>query len=152
MNKVVTRRTRELERECAELRQRNAVAPIQLKAAGGVADEYRIVIIQGNTLATGQDGINFSASPITDVPTAYDPDTPGTAIDGIGWGELFKNGSSQGYVLVCNDGSGGTTIDFDLLGATPGPDVASVATTKSVTVGGDPLVTLTVYIVKSLIG
>lgn len=152
MNKDVMRRTRELERECAELRQRNAVSPIQLKAAGGVADDFRIVIVQGNTLATGQDGIKVAAAAITNVPTAYDPDTPGTAMDGIGWGELYKNGSFQGYVLVCNDRSGGTTIDFDLLGSVPGPDVCSIAVTKSVTVGGDPLVTLTVYVVKSLIG
>jgi hypothetical protein len=152
MNKDILRRVRELERDNAELAQRNSVSPTIIKASGGEVPEKRVIVLDGNTLATGQDGINYTASEITDIPSDYDPDSPFSGIDGVGRGALYTSGSFSGYVLVVNDGSGGTTIDFDLLGGAESQDVASVATTKSVTVASDPLELRTVYVLKSLIG
>lgn len=157
INKDLIRRVRELERDNAELRQRAANTPILIKAAGGAAASVdRLTIDSGNTLATGQYGIKFVATPITNVAVAYDPTTPGAAIDGIGWAQLIRDGVFVSYVLACNDNSSGTDIGFDLLGTSPSglpvPDVCSVARTKTVTVGGDPLVTLLMYVVRSLVG
>jgi hypothetical protein len=115
----------------------------------------RIVIDRGNTLATGQLGIKFSSSPISNVPSAYDPTVDTSFIDGIGRGTLYSDGVSLGLVLVMNATSlTGTvsSINFDLLGGSD-PDVCSPITgTSSLTVGGDPLVTVTVYRVNSLTG
>ncbi len=150
---TITRREfEELRRDLARARQELAQRPLFGGGGGAAAPDLRIIVMDGNTLATGQDGINFSSSAITDIPIAYDPTAPVSAIDGIGRGQLFKDGSFVGYVLCCNDGTGGTTIDFDLLGGSDSQDVCSVATTKSVTVAGDPLTTVDVYILKSLIG
>jgi hypothetical protein len=141
-----------LKREMRQAWQEIAKRPIKVKGGGAAEPERRVIVYSGNTLATGQDGIVFSATPITDVPTAYDPNSAGTCIDGVGRGQLFTDGSFTEWVLVVNDGSGGTTIDFDLLGGSDSQDVASVATTKTATVAGDPLTTVTLYILKSLIG
>jgi hypothetical protein len=146
------RRVLALEAELRAVRQRLALQPWQIKASGGAVDNSRIVINTGNTLVTGQDGIKFSATPITDVPSAYDPLTPGTAIDGVGWGYLYDGGTSLS-VLVVNDAGGGSVVNFDLVGGVDDPDVASVIATRvSLTVGGDPDTTITAYRVDSLIG
>lgn len=64
----------------------------------------RILIKDGNTLDTGQDGIKYEGTEITSVPSAYDPNTTSSFIDGIGRGQMEENGVvSSGYVLVVND-------------------------------------------------
>lgn len=141
-----------LKREMRQAWQEIAKRPIKVKGGGAAEPEIRVVVLDGNTLATGEDGVEFSSSAITDVPTAYDPTSSFSGITGVGRGELYTDGSFTGYVLVANDGSGGTTIDFDLLGGTDSQDVCSVATTKTATVAGDPLTTVTLYVLKSLIG
>lgn len=68
----------------------------------------RIYIEDGNTLDTTQLGIKYSASEITSVPSAYDPNVTSSFIDGIGRGRLEINGVLQsGYVLVVNDSRSG---------------------------------------------
>lgn len=116
------------------------------------ASQFRIVVGGGNTLASGQDGINYSASTITDVPSAYDPSTAPSCIDGVGYGDLYIDGVYQGAVLLVNDGSNGTSIDYDLLGGSGDQDVGRpVAATASLTVGGDPATTVTAYILDTLL-
>jgi hypothetical protein len=141
-----------LKREMRQAWQEIAKRPIKVKGGGAASPELRLVIIQGNTLATGQDGIKYSASPITDVPSAYDPTSPGSAIDGVGWGDLYTDGAGPTPVLVVNDGGGGSVINFDLVGEAD-PDVGSVvAAPVTLTVGGDPDTTVTAYRPDSLVG
>jgi hypothetical protein len=112
----------------------------------------RLVILGGNTLATGQDGIKYSSSPITNIPSAYDPTSAFSGITGVGRGEYFLDGVSQGYVLVVNDGTGGSAINYDVVAGSD-PDVGSpVVATKSLTVAGDPTDTRTAYVIDSLVG
>ena len=68
---------------------------------------YVLAIDQGNTLVgTGQLGIQYSATPVTDIPT-YDPDTATSFVNGIGRATLYINGVAEpGYVLVVNDSRG----------------------------------------------
>lgn len=133
-------------REIRRLQQALAQRPLRV-VASGTSRTFRITITGGNTLATGQAGIKFSSSAITNVPTAYDPSVDTSFIDGIGRGTLFINGVSQGFVLVCNDGSNGSAVNFDLQGVVGDADVINVTSaTKSLTVGGDPNTTVTAYV------
>jgi hypothetical protein len=64
---------------------------------------YYLIIDKGNVLDSGQDGIKFSTTLITSMPT-YDPNAASSFIDGVGRAQLVKDGAIQpGYVLVCND-------------------------------------------------
>lgn len=64
----------------------------------------RIFIEDGNTLDTDELGIKYESTEIDEVPSAYDPNSGGTLIDGMGRGRLELNGVLQdGYVLVVND-------------------------------------------------
>lgn len=132
----------EIRRLRREVAQRVIKPP---KGAGGSVTK-RIAIVEGNTLATGQDGIVYEASEITSVPSAYDPSTDTSFIDGIGRGILYVNGVSQGYVLVVNDGRSGSVINFDLLGGSDF-DVGDVATTVDIAVSGGGGTTVTCYVI-----
>lgn len=93
--------------ELAWIRQRIEKIDIIQRITPGGADAFLIVVDQGNTLETGQDGINWYDGVLTEVPSAYDPDVTSTFIDGIGRGILYRNGVPQdGYVLVVNDNRG----------------------------------------------
>jgi hypothetical protein len=98
-------------------------------------------IIGGNELdAEPYLGIKYVYTEITDVPTAYDPDTEDEFIDGIGRGWLYLNNIIQPKrVLIVNDarGSGGTLIEHDRIYA---------STPIRLTVGADPLVTVVAYV------
>ncbi len=137
------RRLIELEREVRRLRQGIAQRPIKPPKGSGAAPSLRVItIIGGNTLGTGQTGIKYSSSAITDVGSSYNPDVDTSFSDGIGRGTLSIDGVIQSSkVLVCND-STGAAITFALLAS----DVVVTAATKTVTVGGDPNTTLTVYV------
>jgi hypothetical protein len=70
-------------------------------------DLLLVVVDQGNTLETGQDGIVYYEGTLSSVPSAYDPDVTTSFTDGIGRGTLYKNGVAQeGYVLIVNDDRG----------------------------------------------
>jgi hypothetical protein len=65
---------------------------------------YRTVLIGGGNTIDSQDGIKVSDDPITSIPTAYDPDSSPSCIDGVGWGTLYVDGVEQTTkVLVVND-------------------------------------------------
>lgn len=68
-------------------------------------DPYlKIQIDQGQTLESGDLGIKYSSTPITSFPSAYDPNTMTSFMDGVGRGILYVNGIARtGYVLVIND-------------------------------------------------
>jgi hypothetical protein len=67
-----------------------------------------VTIDKGNTLETGQDGVNYYDNGVmASVPAAYDPDAQDSFTDGIGRGTLSVNGVAiEGYVLVVNDDRG----------------------------------------------
>lgn len=133
-------------RKVDRLEQELAKRPIRHPAGGSPSLTYRIAIDGGNTLATGQSGIKYQSSPVTNVPSAYDPTVTSSFIDGIGRGTLYINGVSQGYVLVILDSVTASIINFDLLGgATDGDLINTTAVLRSLTVGGDPLVTVNAY-------
>ncbi len=104
----------QLWREIKELRAGLAQRPLRV-APGGSVTLRRIVVIGGQTLATGQDGIKYSVDEITEVPDAYDPDVDTAFIDGIGVGNMYLNGILSGKVLIVLDNRQ-TLINFDLLG------------------------------------
>jgi hypothetical protein len=85
--------------------RRLAARPVDQRGAG-IVSSLILIIDVGNTLETGQDGIVYYEGTLASVPTAYDPETDTSFIDGIGRATLYKNGVSQGYVLVVNDDSG----------------------------------------------
>lgn len=88
--------------DLTEIRRRITMRPEVIPGVPVVV--RRIYIDQGNTLDTGEKGIKYEGSEITEVPTAYDPDSDTSFIDGIGRGQLEINGVLQsGYVLVVND-------------------------------------------------
>lgn len=136
----------DLLRDVRQIRQELAQRPLRVPP-GVTTKSYRITTAGGNTLVTGQAGIKFSSSAITNVPTAYDPAVDTSFIDGIGRGTLFIEGVSQGFVLICNDGSNGSAVNFDLQSVSGDADVISVTlATKSLTVGGNPDVTVVAYV------
>ena len=105
-----------------------------------VAEDMVLTITGGNTLETGQDGINYASGTISSVPSAYNPNVDTTFIDGIGRGVLYKNGVAQtGYVLIVNDDRG--TFRNALL-VTDGP-----ITTGSVLIAGPGGTFVTAYTV-----
>ncbi len=84
------------------LRRRLEQRPVLSSPKAPVA--RRIFIDRGNTLDTGQLGIKWASSQIDEVPSAYDPNSGTSFMDGIGRGQLEINGILQsGYVLVVND-------------------------------------------------
>lgn len=93
-------------REIESIKRRLHQRPVLTVTAAAV--EYRIgQVLDGNTLETGQDGIQYSDDVITSVPSAYDPDVDDSFIPGIGRGPLSINGVLQpGNVLFVNDPRG----------------------------------------------
>jgi hypothetical protein len=91
---------REIERLKGENERLRGLVPIRQEASA--PSSFRFVqVIGGNTLASGQDGINF-ASTVT--PTAaYDPDVDTTYPDGLGRGWLYSNGRILRRVLLRHD-------------------------------------------------
>lgn len=112
------------------------------RALGGAATSLMtVVVIGGNTLGSGQAGIKYSSSAITDAPSAYDPDVTSSFADYFGRGNLYIDGVLQANkVLIVNDLTGGA-VNFALLVN----DVVVVATPRTLTVGGDPNTTITAY-------
>ncbi|HEX3134083.1 MAG TPA: hypothetical protein VHX44_10940 [Planctomycetota bacterium] len=79
---------------------------IPSRFAGGSTLNNVLIIDKGNILETGQDGCLFAEDPITEVPSAYDPEVDDSFIDGICRGWVIIDGVLQdGYVLILNDGS-----------------------------------------------
>lgn len=73
---------------------------------GRPAPRLVLIIDKGNELETGQDGIEFAEDPITELPSAYDPETDDSFITGIGRGWLIENEvMAEEMVLIVNDGS-----------------------------------------------
>ncbi len=97
---------RRLRRELELLRRRIEQRPVLIGAPQLV--DRRILIDQGQTLESEDLGIKWSSDPITELASAYDPDTTTEYPDGIGRGTLYINGVAQdGYVLVINDSLAG---------------------------------------------
>lgn len=135
------RRIADLEREVKKLRQALAQRPIKPPKGAASAQLQTVAIIGGNTLTTGQDGIKYSSSTISNVPSAYDPDVDTSFIDGVGRGTLYIDGVAQANrVLIVNDPVGGA-INFALLNG----DTVVVVAARTLTVGGDPNVTISAY-------
>jgi hypothetical protein len=131
---------RDVRREVRRLWQEVSKRPLKARA-GSTSRLYTVSILSGNTLSTGQTGIKYSSSGISDVPSAYDPDVTSSFIDGVGRGTLFIDGVSQtSKVLIVNDLTGGA-ITFALLVG----DIVVVRASRTLTVGGDPNTTVTAY-------
>jgi len=98
-------RLKALEREVQSLKRRMEQRPV-LQFPTGIP--YMFVLIEGgNTLDNGDAGVVYVDSVIASVPSAYDPNTTSSFIDGIGRGTLYVNGAARtGYVLVVNDQRG----------------------------------------------
>ena len=83
---------------------------VPVHVGGGTAEivEFNVVeVTGGNTLDTGEVGINTYAGTLPSVPSAYDPNVTSTFINGIGRGRLYVNGNLiAGYVLIVNDNRG----------------------------------------------
>lgn len=92
-----------LQRRVAELSRRLDNRPILGYQAPRA--QYRLVqVVSGQTLGTGQIGVKYKTTPITSVPTAYDPNATSSFVDGIGRGILYIDNLPQsGYVLILND-------------------------------------------------
>ena len=104
-----------------------------------VSPYMAILIDQGNTLTSGQDGIKYQASVAT-VPSAYDPNVTSSFVDGIGRGTLYIDGVAQsGYVLVANTSSGLLSISL-LTG-----DTIAVGGTVAIPISGGGGATVTAY-------
>lgn len=103
------RRIADLEREVKKLRQALAQRPIKPPKGSATTRIYTLIISGGNTLDDGvTSGIVYSETPITEVPSLYDPNVDSTFIDGIGRATLYIDGIAQsGYVLVVHDGGSG---------------------------------------------
>lgn len=86
----------------------------------------------GNTLDSGQTGIAVSATKITEVPTAYDPSTSPTCIDGVGYGTMIIDNSvlEDSYdILIVLDTRSPITVDLlntDRIAVHPDPVEISV--------------------------
>jgi hypothetical protein len=119
----------------ANVEEREGVRVPLIPARGGasVFTQRTVQIIGGNTLTTGQAGCKYVSSPITSVPTAYDPAVDTSFIDGICVGNLFENGIATGTkVLVLNDST--ATPQRALVAS----DVVAVQATAAIAVAGDP--------------
>jgi hypothetical protein len=99
-------RIKALEREVERLRRRLEQRPV-ITVTSALVKYNTVAIDQGNTLDTGQTGINYYSGTKDSLPSAYDPNVTSTFVDGIGRGTLYVNGVAQtGYVLVVNDNTG----------------------------------------------
>lgn len=117
--------------DLTEIRRRITMRPDVIPGSPG-APILTILIDGGNTLETGQNGIVYEST-VSSVPSAYDPNSTSTFIDGIGRGTLTINGVVQeGYVLVVNSDSG--TFRNALLG--DGEDVVAAGGPISIPVDG----------------
>jgi hypothetical protein len=130
-----------IRQELVRLRAEIMKRPTRISPVGGNALKT-ITITGGNTLASGQAGIKASASEITSVPSAYDPNVDTSFIDGIGRGTLRINGTLQtGSFLVVND------TNSPIARALVQSDVIAVWNTVSIAVSGDPNgATVTAYV------
>lgn len=110
---------KQLKAEIARLSARLDQRPAKI-TLGRPAAYMFIYVDGGNTLETGQDGVNYEAS-VTSVPSAYDPNVTSSFIDGIGRGTLYRNGVAQtGYVLLVNSDAstfGNALLEGDLIWA-----------------------------------
>ncbi len=99
---------RAIQREIRAIWQRLEKIDVQWRIPrGGVP--YRTVMVDvGNELETTQDGCVYYEGVLPSVPSAYDPDTDDSFIDGIARGTLYVNQVAQeGFVLIVNDDRGG---------------------------------------------
>lgn len=104
------RKIRDLERQMKGIPSRFA--------GGGSVPSFSVGnIIGGNTLTSGQAGINYSSSQITSVPTAYNPDTDTTFITGIGRADYYVDSVKQtSKILIVNCAGVGSPWAKALLG------------------------------------
>ncbi len=124
------RMMREIDRLHRDMARLRAQVPVRVPPSGTTA-VFRVVTVGGgNTLVTSQDGIVQAG--VASVPSAYDPDTEPTTVDGIGWGILYEDGLEIGHVLIVNDGTGGYPDDLLI------NDRVIVIAPKSILVGAGP--------------
>ena len=130
----------EILRQLQDLRRRVTQKPDTILSRGA---PYMFVLIEGgNTLDSGEDGVIFVDTTIASVPSAYDPNTDDTFIDGIGRGTLYVNGAAQsGYVLVVNDDRG-VNRNAVLAGESP-----YAGSTVAIPVSGGGGATVTAYVI-----
>ena len=112
MDRDTKRTVDELRRGLESLRRRMEQRPVVQTIKADIP--YMVLVIdQGNILETGQDGILW-VSDVPSVPSAYDPDSETSFIDGIARAQLYINNVLQdGYVLVVNDAS--SSIGYAIL-------------------------------------
>lgn len=105
---TVAQATQDNQKEICQLKQDTASMFTSVPKSIGTPVTFNTVMIdKGNTLDTGQDGINYFSGSKDNLPSAYDPNVTSTFVDGIGRGTLYVNGVAQaGYVLVVNDNHG----------------------------------------------
>ncbi|MEY2855637.1 MAG: hypothetical protein RL030_2769 [Pseudomonadota bacterium] len=93
---------------------------------GSPEPDYLIVIVGGNTLSSGQNGIKHVTTQ-TEVPSDYDPDVDTSYADGWGNAYLYVDGVLQDKkVLVLNDGGLSTLVESWEL-TSPGPSYLPLA-------------------------
>jgi hypothetical protein len=122
-------RIKALEREVERLRRRLEQRPV-ITVTSAIVHDYTVKIVGGNTLETGQAGINAYSGNLPSVPSAYDPTVTSSFIDGIGRGTLYIDGVAQDdYVLIVNDdhGSFGNALLVDDVILAGGPVSISVS-------------------------
>jgi hypothetical protein len=139
------RRIDDMQAEIGRLRRELDQRP--LISVGSASVKFQVAnIIGGNTLSTGQSGINYSASQITTVPSAYDPDIDVAFIDGIGRATYYINGTLQtSNILIANCASIGSPMSRSLLAGV----MVRVISTTSILVGAGPS-TVTAYVIAFL--
>lgn len=99
------REIRSLQRQVSDLKRRADQRPV-LVTSSRPSEQLLLVIVGGNTLETGQNGVVYEAT-VASVPSAYDPTVTSSFIDGIGRATLYRNGvADDDYVLVVNSNDG----------------------------------------------
>jgi hypothetical protein len=138
---TLAQQTARIVEQTADLTRATQRVPLIPARGGGTVLELKVVIVSsGQTLDSGQTGVKYSSSAVTDVPSAYDPSVTSTFIDGIGRGTLYINGVAQsGYVLIRND------VNSPIQRALIAGDIVAVHEPTTVTVNGDANTTINVY-------
>lgn len=137
----LSRRLDFLEARLARAERELSMRPVKPSKGSASVKNYVLTVTGGNTLTTGQTGVKYSSSQITDVPSAYDPNVTSAFIDGVGRGTLrIDNVAQSGFYLFINDTVG--TIARPLVA---GDIVILLPQTRTLTVGGDPNTTVTAY-------
>ncbi len=135
----------DLRAEVARLKRQVEQRPMISVGGGGAANPIlSLQILGGNILSDAiTDGIVWAASPVTSVPTHYDPDVDTTFIDGIGYAVLYSDGAFVGNVLVAHYSGNGSPLQLALAA---GMTVRAQTTVSLPVDATDPVEFITAYV------